>query len=533
MRRHVAASVMVLNPFVVERLHAGHVAFLLSVALLPWLGTSVRHARHQGGWFASRPAGWFALASAIDPHAAFLGGVLLLVMTLLPAPGPRDLVRFVGTVLAAALVNGYGLAVLLTGIRTIRVTEADLEAYATRDGPAGSLGRVLTLHGFWRSDVTPEPFLMPVAVTLVVCCLAMVVLGAVVLQRLEPDRAAPLVAVTVVGLLLGAGVNGPVGWLYRWAFDHVPLFETMREQEKWVALALLGYAVFLGALAERAVMLLQGRRALAVGATAVTLLLPLLSAPFELWGLGGSVTTSRYPADWYTADGRMGEGVGSVLFLPWHEYQPFDFTAGRTVATPGDAFFSRPVLSSDAVELAALRTDSVSRRTARLDRVLASGQGLVPTLRELGVSWVVLATDRDPLRWQRILEQPGLVRVQDGSRLDLYRVSPDPISDRLAQRSATVFTVAPGRPQRIVVPVEWSPGWVVDGRPGEPTAAGATAFQVGPGATTISYAPWRVLAPASAASLATLVFLLVAGLAAHRRELGSWLSRLRRRTPEQ
>ena len=542
-RRHVAALVMVANPFVLERLHAGHVAFLLVVGLLPWLAASAVHARRLDKRFAVRPAGWFALATAISPHAAFLGGTILLAVAVLPRPTVRDLVRTAGIVASAAVVYGYAAVVALTGVRTIEVTQADLEAYATLPGPGGLLPTVLSLHGFWRGSTggtrLPRDVVGPVVGALLLALVvALVALGLSRLVRRDVVLGAPLAAVTVVGLLLGAGVNGPVGGLYRMAFDHLPLFATMREQEKWLSLSAIGYAVALGVVAELATSRLRGGakqpgRLLAVGATCVAALaVPLVTAPVLLWGLGGSVQVSRYPQSWYSADRQMGNGLAGVLFLPWHGYQPFSFTGGRTVATPGEAFFRRPVLSSDAVELAARRTDSVSRRTAYLDEVVAdAGRGeLGPLLAPLGIGWVVVAKDgSDPAPWVR--GQRGILAISSSPTLDLYRVVPNDLSARMARDGATAFTLSAGRPGEVLVPVEWSAGWRLDGRQGTPTPAGTLTMQAGPAAAAVVYAPWRWLLPASVLSLLALAGLLVAGLVEHRHDLARLLPLRRRRTP--
>ncbi|MCB0922445.1 MAG: hypothetical protein KDC08_11625, partial [Actinobacteria bacterium] len=371
-RRFAAAFFMVCNPVVVDRVRVGHVAFLLGIALLPWLFAALLEARRRRKWFAVRPALWYALAISVSPHAAWLGAVLIGAVALAPGTSWRDLVRSTQVVLAAGLVYGYALVLWLTNTPALRVTEADLQAYATRSGPGGVLATVATLHGFWRTadQDTVRDWLGPVLGLIVLAALiAAVVAGFVRLWRVELDRAAPLLVTTVVGLLLGAGVAGPMGSVYRFAFDHLPLFEAMREQQKWVGLALLGYAVAFGAAVEWVAV--RTRSAFALAAACA----PLVVAPTLVWGLGGSVSTSEYPNGWQDADAVMGRGTGLALFLPWHAYQPFSFSDYRTIATPANAFFSRTVLTSDAVELPGLRTDSTSLRTAYVDRLVADGGG--------------------------------------------------------------------------------------------------------------------------------------------------------------
>ena len=122
----------------------------------------------------------------------------------------------------------------------------------------------------------------------------------------------------------------------------------------------------------------------------------------------------------------MGSGSGGVLFLPWHAYQPFDFTSQRTIATPASAYFSRPALVSDAVELPVLRSDSTSRRTAYVDRVVAvaGDNALGRLVAPLGIEWIAVAKNADSQMYSWVASQPGLERVDVGAELELYRVIP-------------------------------------------------------------------------------------------------------------
>ncbi len=568
-RRYSAALFMVCNPVVVDRVRVGHVAFLLGIALLPWLFASLVEARRLRKWFAVRPALWYALAISISPHAAWLGLVVILAVGLLPGPSWRDLVRSAQVIVAAGLVYSYALVLWLTNTPALRVTDADLQAYATRSGPGGVLVTVASLHGFWRTaeDDTVRHWLGPVAAMVLLAVMVVAVCGGFVrLVRRESDVGVPLVVITVVGLLLGAGIDGPAGGLYRVAFDHLPLFEAMREQQKWVGLALLGYAVAFAAATEYFALRVRERSfALAVPLVGV----PLVVAPTLVWGLGGSIATSQYPLGWWAANLTMGRGDGLALFLPWHAYQPFRFSDDRTIATPANAFFHRAVLTSDAVELPGLRTDSTSLRTAYVDRLVADAgaDAFGRLVSPLGVQYVLLAKTPEAVDYAWVGQQPDLELVLDTEDMSVYRVlaegtgrvvdrtvadyeqavaaaaegrlgteavtaGPGPGTDTvsaaaggLRRGAATSGEVAAGTPGWVGVPEEYSAGWQVAGRSGVPTLAGTVALEVGPEAATVDYAPWRYLLPATLASAAVLALLIAGGLVEHRRVLTSRLGR--------
>ncbi|UQU62406.1 hypothetical protein COUCH_25650 [Couchioplanes caeruleus] len=569
-RRHPAALFACCNPFVVERIQAGHVAFLLSVALLSWLLASAVRARRRDRWFAARPAGWYALAMAVGPHAAWLGGVALLAVTLLPRPRKRDLLRMGFVVAAAGCIYSYAVALLLSAILTVRVGGQDLEVYAPHAGPGGLLATLVSLRGFWRgaADSSPQVALgfIPAAVMVLAA-----VAGLARLCRRGPVAGAPLAALAVVGVLLGAGIHGPLGGAYRTAFDVLPLFAAMREQQKWVALTMLAYAVGIGVAVEALYGVCRSARPLAARLPAAGSLVAVAGvyavvAPSLVWGLGGSVTVSRYPESWYAADKIMGSGTESVLFLPWHEYQPFGFTGNRTVATPAGAFFRRPVISSDAVELGPVRTNSMSRRMAYVQRLVAAGgAGAFGRLvAPLGVRYVVLARERETDEYGWLAAQPDLRQVLRTPDLGVYRVEargtgrvvgargggyddalrlaargalgteavlpggaareplPSAASGGIRRLSSTSWRVEAGKPGWVVIPEEWSTGWSAGNRPTRATAAGTVAIDAGESAVTVRYTPWRWLRIGLAASLLSVTVLVAAGLVEHRRELWHW-----------
>ncbi|BEL07949.1 hypothetical protein Q0Z83_061400 [Actinoplanes sichuanensis] len=568
-RRHPAALFACLNPFVVERIQAGHVPFLLAVALLGPMAASAVHARRRGRWFAARPAGWYALAISVGAHAAWLGATLLMAIALLPRPRWPDLVRTVVVIVSAGCVYAYAAVVVANAILTVRVGDQDLDVYRTYPGQAGLAGAVFTLRGFWRgaADSSPQAALnVAPATVLVVSALA----GLAVLCWREPVIGLPLSAVTVAGVTLGAGVDGPLGAVYRIAFDVLPLFEAMREQQKWVALAMLGYAVGVGATVEAVMTRLRSstsglRQAVAITAAPALIGMYATLGASLVWGLGGTVRVSHYPQSWYAADRIMGAGDESVLFLPWHQYQPFAFTANRSVATPAGAFFRRPVLSSDAAELGQVRTNSASRRMAYLDELIARGGGgqFGQLIAPLGVRYVALARDRESDMYAWLDRQLDLAPVLRTRELDLYRVSaegtgrvvsarngdladalgwaakrrlgtetvlagagdgivPSTATGSLRRAGSTQWRVAEGAAGWVVVPEEWSANWTAGDQVTRPTVAGTVAVRAGTGAFTVRYAPWKWLRLGLAVSLSSLAALLVVGVLEHRRE---WLRR--------
>jgi hypothetical protein len=520
---YAAALMAVSTPLVVDRVTAGHVAYLLGLSLLPWLLSSALNARTQQRWFSARTAGWYALAIAISPHMAWLGGVILLLVTALPRTSRRDVVRLPLTGLAAAGTYAYAAVVVLSGVPTLSIGEADLTAFATVSGPGGLLPTVLTLHGYWRDwDGQVRNVLGGAALPIALAVATVIIIGLVAMLREGNRRGRLAVAFIAVGAVLACGTQGPFGWLYQWLFDTVPLFTTMREPAKWIGLIQLGYIIGIAA-GVRAIQDWQRAPRAARTATAlVAVALPLAVLPALAWGLGGRISTSTYPAGWYAAAERLDPAPARTLFLPWHGYQPFAFTDERTIATPAAAFFPGPVLSSSAIEVGPLRSDSTSEQQRAMDELVAAGGGndFAGALSRLGFTHVAVSRGLEDDRYAWVAGQPGLTRLLDDPSMSLYSVDvPVPGLDRLDVTGPASFVVREGTPGTVIVPVEYSPGWQIDGQSGTPTAEGTVAFTVGPGKALIEYKPWSRIKFGILISLLALAAVFVAGLVEHRRDL--------------
>src|ERR1700722_1423338 len=415
--RITAASFYCVNPFVFERIYAGHLALLLGYALLPFATSSALTFMRSSTYVLPSPALWWAGLTALSPHFSWIYGVVLLAAWV--ANRPRRLTSVVGLVTVGATYLILSLYILLPTTQTklpiSTRTASDLAIYATSGDPhLGLFGNVLGLYGFWRlvpglqlpkDVVTGWPFLL-------LALLFVVGVGAVARLRGRkgpPDdgrvesgtrrTAATLLIAAFVGYVLALGAQGPTGPLFRWAYYHVPFFDVMREPEKFLMLTTLAFAVFFGWGVERLLcptprIGFDRQTAAAVG---LAVPLPLAYTPTIFAGLAGQVRPSHLPASWATADRIMGDGPGQVLFLPWHLYLAFSFSNGRVIANPAPTSFQRSVISGDNAETV-VETSSTSPRSAFLESLYAQGANIHDfgsLIAPLGVQYVVLSKTVD------------------------------------------------------------------------------------------------------------------------------------------
>jgi hypothetical protein len=475
--RVAAGTLYAVNPFVFNRLYAGHIALLLGYALLPFATVVALRSVSDRPFRWTIVALWWALLTALSPHFAWIFGVIVVGVALLSLRAAglsfRRLFGWVVTIGGVfAITNSYiYLPHSVTNLSS-SVGQASLDLYKTTGDPhLGLFPNVLALYGFWR--VGPGPELPKDAIGgwafLLVAILAIVLYGlwgalrkpraqdssktsafgvsdAIVgdetgvaswtssseslrypLLQDQRSVACLLVFVGIIGYFLALGSQGPTGGLFTWAYDHVPFFSIMREPQKFLMLLALAYAVLFGWGVER--LRKQNFPSQSIGALSATLLLgvalPLGYSANIFNGLGRQIVPSPLPSSYATADAIMGSGPGNILYLPWHLYMSYPFSDGRVINNVGPSSFRRNVISGDDVELGDVETQSTSPRSSYLVSLFnnaATIKSFGALVEPLGVRYVVLAKTVDWHSYNRWFnKQNDLRRIFTSSSLIVWQ----------------------------------------------------------------------------------------------------------------
>jgi hypothetical protein len=514
------------NPFVFDRLYAGQLWFLLGYAGLPFAVTALLDAArepHRVG----RAACWAGATVMMSEHFTWILLPVTAAIVVTRSHRVRAAGRLGVATLAAAAINCYLLAgPMLAGTRPAGAL-AQLTAYRTQaDLRAGLLVSVAGLYGFFRPGPT-EPknlvsgwpavlaaLVLIVAVGYVAVLRDTVLSNTVLCNGVHRRDGLAILAAGGAGYFLALGDQGPVGGLFRLAYDNIPGFVMMREPDKFAALVALAYAYGFGwGIAWLTTRSRQEGVKVAVAALAIAV--PLAYTPNLFGGLGGQVTASEPPSSWSFASRLAGQAT--VLFLPWHEYFPTPFTGQRTIANPAAFYFAGTVLTSQDPG-AGYAFAAEDPEHAFLDTVL--GPPVDPrrarvALAGLGVRFVALAKVADWRDYARVAGAPGLRLVYSSPSLDLFSVRPtaqETADDRRIRPLDLVdYRVLPGQPGVVALPVPYSPGWVLDGHPAQQLADGQAAILAPAGGGVVHYGPSMGVLASEVVSLAAA--LAAAGLA--------------------
>ncbi len=382
----VAVTVAVWNPFVAERLLQGHWSLLLGYGSLPWVTAAVIRLRTDG-----RPAHWAAVvfwiaAAGLTPTGLIMAAIVGLVCaTARGGPGGVSRLRC-GTAVTgiAALAALPWLTASVAGSALSAPQAAGLAPFAARAEPGlGTLGSLAGLGGIWNAEAVPGSRATGFAVVGTAVLLAVVACGVPVLVRRRVTE--PLVMLAAAAVLLPAALaTGPGMALLRAGVDVAPGLAVVRDTQKWVALAMPGYA-----LAGAAAVLVLGRRmrpALAATACCAALLAAL---PDLAWGVGGHLRPVHYPPGWTAMAREVNADPQTVATLPVGTMRRFGWSGPAPVLDPLPRWVRADVLTTGDLVIGGKTVAGEGGRARAVQRLLESGTDPAE-LAGAGVGWLVV-----------------------------------------------------------------------------------------------------------------------------------------------
>jgi hypothetical protein len=413
----VAITLAIWNPYVGERLLQGHWSLLLGYGCLPWVATTVLTLRSRSkGLFGL--AFWIALAG-LTPTGLILAATVGLVCVAAPGAGrPRWLCA--AAVLAGAVVAALpwltAAALGLSSADGIWTPTPDVAAFAARAEPGlGTLGSLASLGGIWNSEAVPASRATLFAVVSAGVLLVVVAIG---LPTVVRRRAAlPLVVLAAASVLIPAALaSGPGLAVLHAVVEAAPGLGLLRDGQKWVALAMPGYA-----LAGAGTVWALRRYSRPPVTSLVCCAALLLCLPDLAWGVVGKVEPVHYPTDWPTVAALINRDPGAVAVLPADTMRRFAWSGAAPVLDPLPRWVRANVLTTGDLNISGVTVPGEGNRAHQVQRLLLAGAD-PNTIRRAGVGWLVIeaGTPGDMGSSARTFERlPVTFRGRD---LMLYRV---------------------------------------------------------------------------------------------------------------
>ena len=184
---------------------------------------------------------WIALAG-LTPTGLLLAVTVALVCVFAPGTGrSRWLCAALGVAVAAALP--WLVAAVAGSSLTASTGRLGVKVFAARAEPGlGTLGSLASLGGIWNGEAVPASRATLFALVSAAVLLGVVLLGVPVAVRLP--AAVPLLVLAGVAVVVPAvSATGPGLHVLGAVVDFAPGLGVLRDGQKWVALAMPGYAL--------------------------------------------------------------------------------------------------------------------------------------------------------------------------------------------------------------------------------------------------------------------------------------------------
>lgn len=430
--RAAAITLLLWNPWVMERLLIGQWAILLGYLLLPWAAYGGRRLRQdpRSAWGPVALA--LAAAAVCSPSSGVMAAVVVAVLGL-----TRDRGGWWRLAVVAVVANLPWLVPSVTATTASVSADGVFDGFAARaESAAGLLPSLLSLGGIWKESIVPAGRESAVLVGLS-CLLTVAAIAG--LRRAVRDhegewRRWALLGAGAFAVALLAAVPGGAD-LLEWLGDRVPGVALLRDSHRY--LAPLGLVLAVGAAGAATAVRERVRPGRGALWSVVGLLVaaPVLLLPSLAWGAGGDLERSSYPPAWTDVAAILDDDPGRTVVLPWAgSYRGYEWNHRRAVLDPAPRFLPGEVLVDDRVYL----DDGVVPAEDPLVedvRLALAADDPAAALRDLGVRWVLVEEGMgEP-------EVPdGTVRYAGGGLRLVDLGPPDPVPDR-ADGTRTVLVI--------------------------------------------------------------------------------------------
>jgi hypothetical protein len=437
----VAITLAIWNPYVAERLLQGHWSLLVGYGCLPWVATAMLKLRSpesasQPGWFGFFGlAFWLALAG-LTPTGLILAATVALVCVAAPGTGrPRWLCAAASLCVALVAALPWLTASVMGSSLTTHTSANALgvTAFAPRAEPGlGTFLSLASLGGIWNGEAVPSSRTTLFAVLSALVLLGVVVAGLPVAAR--RPAVVPLLALGAVSVLVPAVLaTGPGLHVLRAVVDAVPGFGVLRDGQKWVALAVPGYAL---AGAGAVLMLRRWLRPAVlalVGCLALILALPDLA-----WGVWGKVEPVHYRPGWAAVATAINANPRTVAVLPAGTMRRFSWSGPAPVLDPLPRWVRADVLITGDLAISGVTVPGEGAHARAVQELLLAGPD-PSALAPAGVGWLVVESDSGGDMGAAARTLDALTPVYRDDDFALYRIGGDTAGASPARRRAIVI----------------------------------------------------------------------------------------------
>jgi hypothetical protein len=215
--------------------------------------------------------------------------------------------------------------------------------------------------------------------------------------------------------------------------EAMPGLGVLRDGQKWVAMAVPGYAL----AAAGGVVTMRRRRPAAVAAVACAAVIMVL--PDLAWGAWGKVAAVRYPPGWAAAAAAINADPRPVVVLPADSMRQFSWAGPAPVLDPLPRWVRADVLTTGDLTISGQTVPGEGGRARAVQDLLLAGAP-ADRLAAAGAGWVVAELGSRGEMGDAAKTLATLPVVYRDGEIAVYRVDGQSPGASAGQRRAAVAT---------------------------------------------------------------------------------------------
>jgi len=430
--RYFAGFLYMVNPFVYVRFLSGGFWLLWGYAFLPLAVKSFIDLLKKPNLRSAIYSGLWLTIIAPSQHILIIALGILFLLTIFNLFKSKNRIKLLSAFLVPIallmLLNVGWLYSIASGeameLQSLQgITADDLELFAPPQNENVPLN-VAAMYGFWREGYDYPKGHLPGWQVFFFLILFLVVYGFITGFKGQNGLYVKAMGLlSIISLILAMGVT-----ITSFLYENIPFFLGFRDSQKFVAPLILAYA-YLGSIGVAQLQETIGNLRFQGKKLSMVFAILVFSVVFSygytmFFGFHGYLKNTDYPQDYYEVDSlfnRDGDDF-TILFLPWHQHMYLSWVEDN-VSNPADAFFSRPVIRGDNIELGYVYTESTNPVSRYIEATLQR-KGEIENFGEfispLGIKYVILAKEVDWDKYLFLKEQKDLDIIKDSPHIQVY-----------------------------------------------------------------------------------------------------------------
>lgn len=414
---YLSGLLYIMNPYVMDRLWAGHWRVLAGYALLPFLVRwIIVYINSKGQTGVYRLGILYAVLPTLSLHWWFMCSLIALpvfVYTMWKTTPPQKKTLYKGMLRIALLwtMVNFGWVVYAVAVRSpvagLESSDASLFGAVTTM-PGGIVATILSGGGFWY-----HPFYFAAGADRLWVGISILLLGLslIALRQLYRKNRVCAAYIAIVWLMVvavcvlsanSAGIRIVTDLLA------LPGFVGLREVTKMVGIVVFCYAIAAPYGVGWLLMRLEWH---ALVRPIVVMFVAVIVLAMNTAFFADYLHATRYPASWYGADAYLQRvQARKVLVLPYVGYMRLSFAGDRFVANPARAFFGVPVILGTSTGNFMYDTDRAVHGgdVAMLAQYIQDGAPSSSLLAQTGIDYILVLKSAGQVPTDETLEAAGL-----------------------------------------------------------------------------------------------------------------------------